>query len=98
MYNNLLQLLPVPKKFWVNVTIDFVTGLSKCHAYSHIYDMIFMVIDCLSKEKQYILCSKNNKGTSAEVTAELFMRHVWSRKNLPISMISDREPQFVAKM
>lgn len=32
-YNRLLQLLSVPEKPWINVTIDFVTGLPKCHVY-----------------------------------------------------------------
>ena len=34
IYNSLLQPLLVLKRLWVNVTIDFVTGLPKCHAYS----------------------------------------------------------------
>lgn len=72
-YNRLLQPLPVPERPWVDVTIDFVTGLPKCHAYSQIYDVIFMVIDRLLKEHYYILCSENNESMSAEATAKLFM-------------------------
>ena len=73
LYNELLQLLLVFKKPWVNVTMDFVTSLPKCHAYDQIYDAIFMVIDRLSKKHYYIPCTEENKGTSAEATAELFM-------------------------
>lgn len=98
VYNILLQPLPVPKKSWVDVTLDFVTGLPKCHTYGQIYDGIFMVIDCLSKKCHYILCTKENKETLAEATAELFIRHVWLRKSLPIRMMSNRKPQFVVKM
>ena len=97
-YNGLLQPLSVPERLWVNVTMDFVIGLPKCHAHGQIYDAIFMVIDRLSKEHHYILCTEENKGTLAEATAELVMRHVWSREGLPISMTSDRGPQFVVKM
>lgn len=43
-------------------------------------------------------CTEENEGTLAEATAELFMRHVWSREGLPISMTSNRGPQFTAKM
>lgn len=87
-YNGLLQLLPVSKKPWVNVTMDFVTGLPKCHAYSQIFDAILMVIDRLLKEHYYILCNEENKRTSAKATAKLIMQHVWSREGLPVSMMS----------
>ena len=78
--------------------MDFVTDLSKCHVYSQIYDAILMVIDRLSKEYHYIPCTEENKRILAEAIAKLVIRHVWSRKGLPISMTSDKRPQFVAKM
>ena len=76
VYNGLLQPLLVSKKPWVNVTIDFVTGLPKCHMYGQIFDAILMVIDCLSKERHYIPCTEENKGTSAEAMAELFIWYI----------------------
>lgn len=75
-YNRLLQPLPVPKRSWIDVTIDFMIGLLKCHAYDQICDAILMVIDCLLKECHYILCLKDNKSTFAEVIAKLFMQYV----------------------
>lgn len=55
------------------MTMDFMTDFPKCHAYDQIYDMIFMVIDRLSKKRHYIPCIEENKKTSAEAIAELFM-------------------------
>ena len=97
-YNGLLQLLLVPKKPWVDVTIDFVTCLPKCHAYGQIYDTILMIIDRLLKERHYIPCTKEKEDTSAKATAKLFMQHVWSREGLLISLTSNRGPQFIVKM
>ena len=97
-YNGLLQPLPVSKRPWVDVTMDFVTGLPKCHAYGQIFDAILMIIDRLSKERHYIPCTEENKETSAKATAELFIQYIWSREGLPISLTLDRGPQFVAKM
>lgn len=73
IYNGLLQLLPVLKRLWINVTINFVTGLPKCHAYGQIYDIILIIIDWLLKKRYYILYSKDNESTSAKATAKLFM-------------------------
>ena len=78
--------------------MNFMTDLLKCHAYGQIYDAILIVIDHLSKKHHYIPCTKKNKGTSAKATAKLFIQHVWSRESLPISLTSNRKPQFVAKM
>lgn len=97
-YNGLLQLLPVPKKPWVNVTMDFVIGLPKYYTYGQIYDAIFMVIDRLLKKCHYILYLKDNESISAKATAKFFMRYIWSREGLSISLTSDRGPQFAAKM
>lgn len=80
------------------MTIDFVTGLPKCHVYGQIYDMILIVINHLSKKRYYILCLEDKEGTSAEATAELFMQYVWLRQDLPISLTSDRGLQFTAKI
>lgn len=57
-----------------------------------------MVIDRVLKKHYYIPYSEDNKGTSAKATAELFMWHIWSKENLPISLMFNRETQFVAKI
>lgn len=44
-YNSLLQPLPVLEQPWVNLTMDFVIGLPKCHVYGQVYDAIFIVIN-----------------------------------------------------
>ena len=97
-YNGLLKPLPVPERPWTDITMDFVVGLPDCKAYGQVYDAILMVIDRLSKERHYIPCSEKDDGTSAEATALLFLRDIWSKHGLPFSMTSDRGPQFDSKM
>ena len=93
-YNSFFQPLPVPERPWVDLTIDFVVGLPK----SQDYDAILIVVDQLSKEKHYIPYTKDNNGTNAEVIADLFFRHIWCYHGLPISLTSNRGPQFASKM
>ena len=99
-YNGLLQPLPVPERPWVDLTMDFVVGLPKSQGYNNSkpYDAILMVVDRLSKERHYIPCTEEDNGTSAEATAAMFLRHVWCYHGLPISLTSDRGPQFALKM
>ena len=93
-YNGLLQPLPIPERPWVDLTIDFVVGLPKSQG----YDVILMVVDRLSKERHYISCTEKDNGTNAEATAAMFLRHMWCYHGLPISLTSDRRPQFASKM
>ena len=99
-YNGLLQLFSVPERPWVDLTMDFVVGLPKSQSYdnSKPYDAILMVVDRLSKERHYIPCTEEDNETSAKATAAMFLRHVWCYHSLPISLTSDRGPQFASKM
>ena len=100
VYNRLFQPLPVPERPWIDLTMDFVVGLPKNQGYNNSkpYDAILIVVDWLSKERHYIPCTKEDNGTSAKATAAMFLRHIWCYYSLPISLTSDRGPQFALKM
>ena len=91
-YNKMLKPLPVPKRPWTNITLDFVTGLPECE----LKNAILMVVNCLAKEQVYIPCSDKNEGTNAEATAKMLLHNVWRRHGLPSSVVSNRGPQFVS--
>ena len=97
-YPDLLQPLSVPERAWTDITMDFIVGLPKCKAYGQIYNAILKIIDQLSKKRHYISCLEEDERTSAKATVDLFLRDVWSKHSLPISMTSDRGSQFVLKM
>ena len=68
-YNGLLKLLLILFCPWINVTLDFVTGLP----ISNGYNAILIVVDCLRKEKHYIPCTTNENGTTTKATAQLLL-------------------------
>ena len=91
-YNGLLKPLPIFIRPWTDVTLDFVTGL----LYSNGYNAVLMVIDRLTKERHYILCTTDENGTTAEATAYLLLNNVWKLHGLPLSLTSDWGPQFIS--
>jgi len=68
---------------------DFITKLPLAQG----YDSILVVVDRLTKIVYFILTIEK---TLAEGLARLFRNNVWKLHGLPESIISDREPQFVA--
>ena len=91
-YNGLLKPLPIPTRPWTDVTLDFVTRLP----HSNGYNAVLMVIDRLTKERHYILCTTDKNGTTAEATAYLLLNNVWKLHGLPLSLTSDQGPQFIS--
>ena len=58
-------------------------------------DTILVVYNWLSKMAYFMATTEE---TSAEGLARLFRDNVWKLYGLPESVISDREPQFVAEL
>ena len=57
------------------------------------YNAILVVVDRFTKMAHFV---PTTKRTSVEGLAQLFRDNVWKLHGLPDSIISDREPQFVA--
>ena len=76
---------------WVDVSVDFITNLPL----SNSYNSILTVVNCFSKETEFILC---NKTTMALDTAKLYLFHVWKDHGLPHTIISDCRPQFTLQV
>ncbi|KAG5848674.1 hypothetical protein ANANG_G00101330 [Anguilla anguilla] len=85
----LLQPLPVPRRPWSHLALDFVTGLPPSNGNT----TILTVIDRFSKSVHFIPLVKL---PSAKETAELLVIHVFRIHGLPIDIVSDRGPQFIS--
>jgi hypothetical protein len=55
-----------------------------------------MIVDKLSKMHHYILCTTNENETTIAKTIKLLIQHVWKLHELSITMIFDRDFQFVS--
>jgi hypothetical protein len=80
--------LPVPKRPWDSVSMDFLGGLPTT---KRGHDYLFVVVDRFSKMIILMPCKKTI--TASQVT-KMFFEHVWKHFGLPNSIISDRDVPF----
>jgi hypothetical protein len=91
-YQKLLNSLSMFERSWIDIILDFVIDLLD----SKEYNVILMMIDWLSKMHHYISCVTNENETTTEETAKLLIQHVWKLHELFITMIFDRDSQFIS--
>ena len=79
------------EKPWTHILADFITKLPLVQG----YDSILVVVDRLTKMVHFI---PTTEKMSAEELARLFRDNIWKLHGLPKSIISDRGPQFTARL
>lgn len=90
--HGLLKPLPVPDRYWHDISIDFITHLPLCQRYGRSYEHIMVVVDRLSKKKKFIPLD----SLEVDAVVQAFIEWVWREEGYPFSVISDRGTQFVA--
>nr|CAN67852.1 hypothetical protein VITISV_020215 [Vitis vinifera] len=86
----LLEPLPIAKRPWDSVTMDFIIGLPK----SEDSGSIIVVVDRFSKYATFIAAPTD---CTAEETTRLFLKHVLKYWGLPKFIISDHDMRFTRK-
>ena len=79
----------VPERPWQYISVDFITKLPVSKG----YDSILIVCDRFLKMSHFVVTTEK---TIAEGLVRLFQNNMWKLHGLPESIISNREPQFVA--
>lgn len=88
--SGLLRPLPIPRRPWSHIALDFITGLPASDGKT----VILVVVDRFSKAAHFIALPKL---PSAQETAQLVVDHVFRVHGLPQDVVSDRGPQFIAR-
>ena len=85
-----LQPLPISTSIWMEVSMDFITGLPKSGNKS----VIMVVVDRLSKYAHF--CALPHPFTPTLV-AQYFMDKIFKLHVMPTSIVSDHDPIFINK-
>jgi hypothetical protein len=82
--------LTVPKKHWVDISIDFILGLPRSRKGR---DSIFVVVNRFSKMTHFIVCHKTDDTTNI---VDLFFREVIRLHGVPRSILFDQNVEFLS--
>jgi hypothetical protein len=85
----LLHPLPVPLRTWDDLSMDFHSPGSTSNG----CDNIFVVVDRLSKRH---ISLPTSKSATAKTAASLYYRYIWRFRGCPLTITSDRGPQFIS--
>ena len=91
--HGLLKPLPIPDRYWNDISVDFITALPESHRYGRIYQHIMVVVDRLSKKKKFIALTNMN----VENVVQAFLHYIWREEGYPRTIVSDRGTQFTSK-
>ena len=87
-----LQPLSVPEWKWESISMDFIGELPRT-VLGHI--VIWVIIERLTKSAQFF----PGKSTfSVSKWAHIYLKEVVRLYRVPVSIVSDRDPQFISKI
>ena len=87
-----LQLIDIPTWKWEHVTMDFVSRFPRAKRRN---DVIWVVVDRLTKSAHFLPMRMTQP---VEELAQLYINEIVRLHGVPISIISDRDSRFTAKV
>jgi hypothetical protein len=86
----LLQPLPIPKKKWEVITMDFIIGLPRTNKK---HDLIMVVVDKLAKVAHFV--PAKTMHTTVNI-GEIFMKGIARLHGIPRKIVSKRDTKFTS--
>ena len=90
--SGLLNPLPIPQWKWDNITMDFVSDFPLTQRK---HDAVWVIVDRLTKSAHFLLVRLDY---SMDRLTELYVSEIVRLHGIPISIVSDRDPQFTSRL
>ncbi|KAI1665643.1 Chromo domain containing protein [Pyrenophora tritici-repentis] len=90
--HGLLHPLPIPKRYWSSISIDYITHLPPCTDNGRTYTNVLVIVNRLSKKKKFIPVV----DLKVDTLVKAFVEYVWREEGYPDSIVSDRGAQFLS--
>jgi hypothetical protein len=85
-----LKQLPIPKKLWNSILMDFIEQLPESSSFT----VILVVVDRFTKQGIFILTT--NEVNSTELAC-LFILHIFSKHRVLLHITSDHGSEFISR-
>nr|GEU33524.1 putative reverse transcriptase domain, ribonuclease H-like domain protein [Tanacetum cinerariifolium] len=89
--SGLLQQPEIPVWKWERITMDFIIGLPRTPSG---YDSIWVIVDRLTKSAHFLPMKMTD---TMEKLTHLYLKEVFCRHGVPISIISNRDSKFTSR-
>jgi hypothetical protein len=90
--SGVLEPLPIPKKKWEVITMDFIIGLPRTDKQ---HDSIMVVVDKLTKNTHFVDVKTTHTTTNI---AEIFMKEIARLHGIPRTIVSNRDTKFTSNL
>ena len=89
--SGLLNPIPIPHWKWDNITLDFVSSFPLTQVK---HDSVWVIVDRLTKSTHFLTVRLDY---SMNRLAELYVNEIVRLHGIPLSIVSDRDPQFTSR-
>ena len=90
--HKLLRFLLILKRYFQNISMNFIISLLVCKRYDKSYEHIMIVVNKLFKKKRFMTLNSFN----VNIVIQTFVKWVWKEENYSMMIVFDKDTQFIS--
>ena len=90
--HELLKSLSISKRYFQNISMNFIISLLVCKRYDKSYEHIMIVVNKLFKKKRFMTLN----SFSVNIVIQAFVEWIWKEENYSMTIVFDRNIQFIS--
>ena len=89
--HELLKFLSISKRYFQNISMNFIISLLVCKRYDKSYEHIMIVVNKLFKKRRFMTLNSFN----VNIVVQVFVKWIWKEKNYSSTIVFDKDIQFI---